>query len=106
MLSQPRRRLAAGLLQFYKPAHAPRVRVTPRLHLRYKRPTVSFAVLADADPKFRTNTFKAGGWGYRFEGHCSICKLLDFSEEQLAGWRGEPVAQLIHERLIALRSER
>ena len=76
------------------------------LYLRYDRPTACFAVLADADPKFRPNTFDAGGWGYRLELRFPICKLLDFSEEQLAGWQGEPIAQLIHERLRVLRSER
>ena len=75
------------------------------LYLRYDLPTALAVVLADADPRFRTNRYEQSGLSGSYILEFPICKLLDFSAEQLAR-PGDPIATVIREHLIALRSAR
>jgi hypothetical protein len=73
------------------------------LYVRHNLPIALAIVLADADPLFRTNRYEESGLGFSYRLEFPICKLLDFSNEQLAR-PGDPIAGIIREHLIALRS--
>ena len=62
-----------------------------RLDLRYRRPVISLAVLADGDPQYRPQSYQRRLGGCWLEFGFPTCKLLDFSEEQLQR-PGDPIA--------------
>ena len=92
--SQPDPRLAERMCQYHH-----------RLKHVHGRPVVSLAVLADSDPLFRSGSFEESLLGTRNLFEFATCKLLAFSEEQLAQ-PGNPIAQVIQAHLIALRWRR
>ncbi|MBN9693933.1 MAG: transposase [Verrucomicrobia bacterium] len=76
-----------------------------RLKQGHRHPVVSLAVLADGDPHVRSGSFEESLLGTRNRFEFPTCKLLDFSEEQLAG-TANPIAPVIRAHLTALRWRR
>lgn len=81
--SQPERRLAERMYRYHR-----------RIADRYERPVVSLAVLADNRPGFRPGPYEEEIWGCRLRFEYPMCKLLDFSAEDLEG-ENNPIAIVI-----------
>ena len=62
---------------------------------RYGRPIASFAVLADASPDWRPNSFGYNELGSRLSLEFPIAKLLDIPEQDLLEKQPNPIALLV-----------
>ncbi len=72
---------------------------------RYAQRVVSLAVLADSSPRFRPGPYEQETWGCRIRFEYPSCKLLDLSEEAIAG-TDNPAAVVIAAHRMAQRRAR